>query len=180
MRQLAWVSIAVVAVGCQSETLPVREPDLDEPKTFLTWPSITEKPVQIGPDLWTFCRASAIGPAEEAAARSHGPHSGRAVIVRVSPQGIVPFREGKLLPIGATVVKEKYADGNASGPLHEYAMMVKRAPGYDPSGGDWEYVYVTLNPKRSTTRGRLAECIGCHSAAKERDYLFRSYGSVTR
>jgi hypothetical protein len=26
------------------------------------------------------------------------------------------------------------------------------------------------------SRGRLAECAGCHASARDRDYLFRSYG----
>jgi hypothetical protein len=78
------------------------------------------------------------------------------------------------------VVKEKYADELASGPLHEYAAMLKREAGYDPDNGDWEYAYVTLAPDRKVVRGRLRECAGCHAAARDRDYLFRSYASVGR
>jgi hypothetical protein len=100
--------------------------------------------------------------------------------VRVSPEAIVPFREGKPLPTEAVVVKEKYANGLATGPLHEYAVMIKREAGYDPAGGDWEYAYVTLVPERKVARGQLAECAGCHASAKEHDFLFRSYGGARR
>jgi hypothetical protein len=90
------------------------------------------------------------------------------------------FREGKPLPRGAVVVKEKYADGRATGPLQEYAVMAKREAGYDPVGGDWEYAYVTLLPERKLARGRLAKCAACHVSVRERDFLFRSYGGARK
>jgi hypothetical protein len=91
------------------------------------------------------------------------------------PDAIAAFRSGKPLPAGAVVVKEKYMNSSALSQLNEYAAMIKRKAGYDPSGGDWEYAYVTLHPKRKVSQGRLAECAGCHASAKDRDYLFRSY-----
>jgi hypothetical protein len=94
--------------------------------------------------------------------------------VRVSPEAFEAFRAGDPLPVGASVVKEKYEDGPET--MGEYAVMVKRGAGYDPPGGDWEYAYVTLAPERRVIRGRLAECAGCHASAKQTDYLFRSYG----
>jgi hypothetical protein len=100
--------------------------------------------------------------------------------VRVSPEAIAPFREGKRLPTGAVVVKEKYADELASGPLYAYAVMVKREAGYYPEGGDWEYEYVTLVPERKVARGQLTDCAACHASAKDRDYLFRSYAGAGR
>jgi hypothetical protein len=108
----------------------------------------------------------------------HGPHVNYSIIVRVSPEAIALFREGKPLPTGAVVAKEKYADWSASGPLSGYAVMTKREAGYYPEGGDWEYEYVSLVPERKETRGRLANCAACHASAKDRDYLFRSYGGA--
>jgi hypothetical protein len=149
---------------------------LPEPVTFSTWPTATEKPVQVGPTLLLVCRAPT--PEEEAHDQRHGPHARYSIVVRVSPEAIGLFREGKPLPSGAVVVKEKYADGRATGPLEEYAVMVKREAGYDPAGGDWEYAYVTSVPERKVARGRLAECAGCHASVRERDFLFRSYGGT--
>jgi hypothetical protein len=73
------------------------------------------------------------------------------------------------------VVKEKYAKANAMGPMQAYAVMARRAPGFDPRGGDWEYAYVALGAERTVARGRLAECAGCHASARRTDFLFRSY-----
>ena len=182
MRRSFWLLTVLLLTGCQSRTPPASEPDLVEPVTFSTWPSVTDKPVQVGPDLWAWCRAPTPEEARArgAEARPHGPHASFSIIVRVSPEAIAPFREGKPLPPGAVVVKEKYVDGLTSGPLYEYAVMVKRVAGYDPGGGDWEYGYVTLVPERKVARGRLTECAGCHVSARERDYLFRSYGGAGR
>jgi hypothetical protein len=99
-------------------------------------------------------------------------------MVRVNPESIGPFREGKQLSTGAVVVKEKYLGIPPHGQLHGYAMMTKREAGYYPEGGDWEYQFVSLVPERKETRGRLANCAACHASAKERDFLFRSYGNV--
>jgi hypothetical protein len=130
----------------------------------------------VGPDVWLLCRNPT--PEEAAKAKFHGPHALYSIIVRVSPEAIDPFREGKRLPTGAVVVKEKYLGGpEAPGRLHGYARMVKRHAGYYPEGGDWEYEFVTLIPERKVSGGRLKECAVCHASAKERDFLFRSYGS---
>jgi hypothetical protein len=98
----------------------------------------------------------------------------------VNPNAIEAFRKTEPLPIGAVVIKEKYADLSATGAMHGYAMMVKREPGYDPEGGDWEYAYVSKSPERTVVRGRLAQCAGCHASAKDRDFLFRAYGDPKR
>ena len=103
-----------------------------------------------------------------------------AIIVRVSPDGAAAFKAGQPLPVGSVVVKEKYRDIAAKEPMVAYAVMTKRPAGYDPTGGDWEYAFVTLKPERKVTRGKLVECATCHVEAKERDFLFRSYSPVGR
>jgi len=178
MRASGWVLLVVVFAGCQRPAPPRSASHVVEPADFANWPRITERPVQVGPELWADCR----GPTPEetaarnAAATRHGPHVEYAIVVRVSPGAIAAFRQGRQLPVGAVVVKEKYMDRLASGPMQAYAVMVKREAGYDPGGGDWEYAYVRLAPEREVSRGRLAECAGCHASARDRDYLFRSYG----
>jgi hypothetical protein len=180
MRASVFFLVVPILTGCERLMPPASDLGLIEPATFSSWPSVTEKPVPVGPDLWSLCIEPTPEQARErdAAAKRHGSHTGYTIVVRVSPEAAAAFREGKPLPVGAVVVKEKYAEQQASGPLHAYAVMVKRAAGYNPAGGDWEYGYVTLIPQRTVLRGRLAECAGCHDSARERDYLFRSYGSA--
>jgi|SRR5229473_5439906 hypothetical protein len=96
MRVSVCLLIVFLLAGSQSGTPPASEPDLVEPVTFSTWPSVTDKPIQVRPDLWALCR----GPSPEEA-KPHGPHMTHSIIVRVSPDAIAPFREGKRLPTGA-------------------------------------------------------------------------------
>jgi hypothetical protein len=133
----------------------------------------------VGPALWVLCRNRTPEESQkaDAEAKAHGPHAKYSIVVRVSPEAITLFREGQPLPTEAVVVKEKYMGLPPLGQLHGYAVMTKRHAGYFPEGGDWEYEYVTVVPKRKETRGRLANCAACHASAKERDFLFRSYGN---
>ena len=179
MRKSVWLITVLLFASCHSETQPGSEPSLIEASPFSNWPSVTDMPFPIRPYLWTDC----IGPtleevrAMDAEAKGNGPHATYSIIVRVSPEEIAPFREGKPLPTGAVVVKEKYVGVPPVGQLHGYAVMTKREAGYYPEGGDWEYEYVSLVPEWKETRGRLANCAACHASAKERDFLFRSYGN---
>ena len=198
-HSLAVALIAILAGGCSSSppappSLPAAHadaatneaalliPDLPEiqPAVFASWPSVTEKPVQIGPGDWIPCN-SVSSPERErerkAAAETSGPHASYSIVVRVSPNAAASFREGGTLPEGAVVVKEKHKIDGMSGDrtFDAYAFMIKREAGYDAANGDWEYAFVTLQPKRTVTRGRLAECSKCHAKASEHDYLFRLY-----
>jgi hypothetical protein len=152
-------------------------PALVEPAEFATWPRVTERPVRVSPALAAMC---AVMPAHAAAPANPDPHADHAIVVRVSPGAAAAYREGRPLPAGAVVVKEKYDDASASGPLRAYGVMMKRAAGYAPRDGDWEYAYVALDGERAVTRGRLAGCSGCHARASGRDFLFRSYGQAGR
>jgi Cytochrome P460 len=178
VRWLAWVLISTALAGCNPPASPGTAPALVEPAEFATWPRVSEAPERVSPELSMLCVALPAGDARvrRAGASAGGPHADHSIVVRVSPNAIAAYREGRPLPAGAVVVKEKYDDASASGPLRAYGMMIKRASGYDPSGGDWEYGFVTLASGATVTRGRLAGCAGCHASARETDYLFRTHG----
>jgi hypothetical protein len=180
MRQLTLLLTVLALTGCHREPPPAPAPDIGDPATFSSWPRVTERPVAVSTAFWMDCRLPTPEQARagQQEAKAHGPHAKHFVVVRVSPDAVAEFREGRPLATGAVVVKEKYIDAVAAGPLQEYAVMVKREAGYDPGAGDWEYAYVTLTPVRVVSHGRLAECAGCHASARERDYLFRSYTGV--
>ncbi|MFL5540633.1 MAG: cytochrome P460 family protein [Longimicrobiaceae bacterium] len=186
MGSLACGLIAATLAGCHSPASPGTAPTLVEPAVFATWPRVTEKPVPVSPLLSMLCTAYT---ANDTRAREHsqrvaasilGPHVDHSIVVRVSPDAIAAYREDRPLPAGAVVVKEKYDDASASGPLQAYGVMIKRAAGYDPRGGDWEYGFVALASGTTAARGRLAGCAGCHARARETDYLFRTYRRAGR
>lgn len=179
IRSLAWGLISAILAGCHAPSSPGTAPALTEPAVFATWPRVTEQPIPVRPELAMLCVARpSDGARAHAAAIPGGPH--HSIVVRVSPDAITAYREGRPLPAGAVVIKEKYGDASASGPLQAYGVMIKRAAGYDPRGGDWEYGFVTLASSATVTRGRLRDCAGCHASARENDYLFRTYGRPGR
>ncbi|APR87436.1 hypothetical protein A7982_12785 [Minicystis rosea] len=72
------------------------------------------------------------------------------------------------VPPGATLVERLFEPGGAS-PV-AYFVMVKRPPGFDPGGNDWEYLVVTPGGSIEQ-RGPLPLCARCHAEAPH-DRLF--------
>jgi hypothetical protein len=72
------------------------------------------------------------------------------------------------IPAGATLVERLYPRGAPDAVA--YFAMTKRAPGYDPAGGDWEYLVVDA-AGHLEQRGRLPLCGRCHADAPH-DHLF--------
>ncbi|HEX4613520.1 MAG TPA: cytochrome P460 family protein [Urbifossiella sp.] len=177
MRAILTAVTAIGLSGCGQRT-PAPEPALPEPAAFAAWPRVTDRPVPVHAAFWAWCREPT--PDEKAALEKHGPHGGGFIVVRVSPEAIEAFRDGRPLPVGAIVIKEKYADEAAAGPLLGYTVMLKREVGYAPDGGDWEYADISLAAEGRESRGRLATCAGCHASERDRDYLFRTYAPVGR
>lgn len=94
-----------------------------------------------------------------------GPHAGEAKLVYANPLATQDWKSGKELPIGSIVVKTA---GPAGAPTL-VAVMEKRQGGwyyeeYFPEGG--KYVLKFGGP------GGQQLCLGCHSGAKAKDFLF--------
>lgn len=71
------------------------------------------------------------------------------------------------IPEGA-IALETHQD--LSGNPQQIFAMEKRAPGFDPGGGDWEYLVIT--PEGAVeSRGVLQFCARCHAEAPY-DHLF--------
>jgi hypothetical protein len=94
--------------------------------------------------------------------------------------GARAFAERKrIYPEGSVVVKEKHfheyqgPNGRDAGGGDGVGGMIKRAAGFDPKHGDWEYFYFA-DPKRIES-GRIASCVQCHAAAGETDHVFGTW-----
>ncbi len=70
--------------------------------------------------------------------------------------------------VGATLVERHLLRETDTASI--YFAMVKRPPGYDPTGGDWEYL-VLAPTGEIEQRGRLPLCARCHADAPH-DHLF--------
>src|SRR5262245_15032554 len=178
MKRIAVLLAVFFVTGCGSK----REPPDDGVGDFSSWPTATEKPIHVEHGLWLLCseptpeQRRALDAERAEREKTHGPHHRLlSIVVRTNSEAFLAFHARNNLPVGAIVVKEKHQDSDATEPPVEYAAMIKREAGYDPAHRDWEYVYVVTQPERKVTRGKLELCIGCHSNAKDTDYLFRTY-----
>ncbi len=97
-----------------------------------------------------------------------GPHSDAFINLYVNAlaKRAIEQDEGPF-PTGALIVKEKLKRGDS---LNGVGGMVKRAPGFDPANGDWEYFYA--GQSGGFASGRLSNCVSCHAQAKSKDYVF--------
>jgi hypothetical protein len=128
---------------------------------------MTPKPYQVSPVISALCSTSVAG-AVEAAAKEHGPHVEAHIHVYASETAARKLDQRLAEPYaeGSVIVKEKLADGDA---VTAIGGMIKRAKGYDPEHGDWEYFYATKGGDFST--GKMQNCIQCHTGAKDHDYF---------
>jgi hypothetical protein len=130
---------------------------------------LTPDPIVVSPDIAVKCTTPSAAELTADEQRA-GPHSNAFVMLYVNAvakqtieAGAVPF------PTGAVIVKEKLkSDASAAA----VGGMVKRAPGFDPANGDWEYFYAARSGAFAS--GRLESCISCHSQARDHDHVFFS------
>ena len=74
-------------------------------------------------------------------------------------------------PAGSILVRETLSTPDAATPLR-LVVMFKRAPGFNPKGGDWEFLTVDGSLERITARQKKGSCLGCHSRQSGRDFVF--------
>ena len=77
-------------------------------------------------------------------------------------------------PVGAVSIKPFSNDGEEG--VDGLAVMIKKAPGYDPENGDWHYEVrapdgTLMEKDGMPMAGKIQMCIGCHAAASATDFL---------
>jgi hypothetical protein len=77
-------------------------------------------------------------------------------------------------PAGSLIVKEKLPARDAKEP-ELLTVMYKREAGYDPEGGDWEYLVLDGRGKEVRARGKLESCRACHQEYAQADFVSRNY-----
>lgn len=75
-------------------------------------------------------------------------------------------------PVGSIIVREKlpYTDGDPKPLL--LAVMIKRPHGFNPKGGDWEFLIADSAMTKIQERQKKGSCLDCHAAQRARDYVF--------
>lgn len=74
-------------------------------------------------------------------------------------------------PVGSVIVREKLLSLDQTKP-ELLAVMVKRAAGFNPAGGDWEFLIIDGAQTRVRERQKKGSCLECHASQRDRDFVF--------
>lgn len=134
---------------------------------YRTWHPIHAEPIEVPREISALC-------APRSAIRN--PHEGRFISVYVNPTARETYISKKptAFPEGAVIVKAKLREKTSRSP-DELGIMVKRAEGFDPEAGDWQFLFVDHKGRLTTDRQEMAGCIDCHANRVESDYVFRAF-----
>lgn len=171
---VGFIAFAVFVVAADPEP---NKPAGEGLTDYSSWKALTAQPIRV--DRTIFLRCEPPDASTTRMAKARGPHFKPAVKFFANPGAAEAIQAGAKspLPVGATIVKEKYWNEKDAKPT-AYAAMIKREPGFDAEHGDWEYLFVEFpesGKKPVVTRGAIKSCVQCHSLAKEKDYVFRTY-----
>jgi len=148
---------------------------------YRSYPIVTDHEVLVNPELARLC----IGISRERVEvlrMKHGPHANTAILIYMNEPAARAFSTGSAAyPEGAVIVKRKrihdYVDRKSGKSMRSaengVGGMVKRAAGFDPTHGDWEYFY--FEDVTKIEAGRIDSCIRCHEGAKDKDYVFGTW-----
>lgn len=181
MRAFAFMLCGLGVVGCSAghrtvspdRDTPVQASHLDigrEVRAFHGWTRVNPKPVALAYWVDLLC----VGSTPEQAARSaSNPHRQKTITVWVNPAGEQAMLKGGTFPVGSAIVKEKRV--GEKGPVELSTVMLKRAKGFNPECGDWEFAVLDASGSKVTERGKLATCMSCHTEQAKLDYVFKGY-----
>jgi len=146
--------------------------EADEPSTawivthYNQFQLVTPTPIPVDPKIAAACTTS-VKPVQLG-----GPHAESAISIYVNDIAGTALSTSSGFEPGAVIVKLKQRDEQHTRGRNAVGGMVKRDPGYDPSGGDWEYFYLEDGKLES---GPLTSCAQCHAGAGKRDHVFASW-----
>jgi hypothetical protein len=137
-------------------------------KSYTTWARVTHEPFRVSPAISALCTAPTAG--------NVNPHANAYINVYVNEIGRSAMLKQDInrFPAGSVIVKEKLHSEQSTEP-DLLTVMVKRAPGFNPAVGDWEFAVVDGKATSVQARGKLANCMECHKTVSGSDYVFRTY-----
>ena len=74
-------------------------------------------------------------------------------------------------PAGSIIVREKRSKPDDATP-ELLAVMVKRERGFNPAGGDWEFLTADGALTQVSGRQKKGSGLDCHASQRERDFVF--------
>ena len=73
-------------------------------------------------------------------------------------------------PEGSIIVREKLAKVGDTEP-NLLAVMIKRETGYNPDGGDWQFLLTNGKGTKVRVNQRRGDCLSCHLNAAATDFV---------
>lgn len=100
------------------------------------------------------------------------------VAYRALQEGITPLPEGsKIVKIGWSITPMPlFPAALEAESIQRIEYMYKDSSLFDQAGDHWGYArFVKKGDAYVSWKGKINECVSCHTAAKENDYLFTNY-----
>jgi len=159
--------LGYAAVTYSSPNAP--DGDLANLAQYRQWTLVNPTPQLMEPVAANLC-ARAIGREEGS------PHLHKYISVFVNSVGREQMmtKQNPKYPVGSMIVKEKLATAESTTP-ELLTAMIKREAGYNPDGGDWEYLVLDGTASEIVERGKLTRCSSCHQPYQHRDFVTRTY-----
>lgn len=183
---------ACVIAGCSpardvelasASSAPSHAPDVNDVlSTYTSLKQMGNGLTSVGPSAFATCDGSSSRMSGADVQAAWGPHANTYIRVFMSVEAERAIANGTAYPVGSIVVKQKEVMRSTHPDVpNEFAGvggMIKRAPGYDPANGDWEYFYQT--PDKRLSAGKIESCIACHRGAAATDRVFGSWDREAR
>jgi len=140
---------------------------------YKNWTPLMSVPKGVSGSLYTLCRA----PMQDEDAFLASPHVSHFINVRVNDVALATMKqetkpETKMVfPVGSVIVKEKLVE-KADAKPEALGIMIKREKGFNPDGGDWEYVYWKKTGEIFRGPEQTKHCQTCHVAKRNTDSVF--------
>ncbi len=150
---------------------------------YKNWNKVNPKPHKVFSTLAIQCMAPT---REQQQADADNPHLDSLTAKSIFREKYVTVYVNKLaedsmlhqawpsFPKGSIIVKEKLTKPDSDAP-ELLTVMLKRQEGYNPIGGDWEYLVFDGAGKNIQAQGKLKKCQSCHEQWKKTDFISRAY-----
>jgi len=76
----------------------------------------------------------------------------------------------QVFPVGSIIVREKLAKTTDTVP-ELLAVMIKREKGFNPDGGDWQFLLTNSQKTKVKLNQKTGECLDCHQTEAVRDFI---------
>ena len=79
--------------------------------------------------------------------------------------------QSKPFPEGSIIVREKPSKSGDKDP-EVLAVMIKRESGFNPDGGDWQFLLINGPRTKVKLNQKTGQCLDCHSTQAKTDYVY--------